>query len=162
MTEQYYALQGGAFPYTVCDFLDTCTIRQPGHPLRGHKYELRVVVYRDGMQLKAFPSIVKVASEPYDPAGPTPLSLINNITMSAQSKDAAGADFMLPLANRDTLALLGLGREELMDLCATATRFLRHVLDKVQDDPAFFGLPTRPFRTAAVSPSTPDAARVRS
>lgn len=28
--------------------------------MAGHKFEVRVVVYRDGLNLKAFPSIAKV------------------------------------------------------------------------------------------------------
>jgi hypothetical protein len=144
LTEAQYGLRGGAFPYTVCEYLDAAVIGSADHPLCGHKYELRVVVYRDGMKLKAFPSIVKIASEPFDPVGPSPLSLINNITTSSQAKRSAGVDYMMPLANRRTLALLGLGTEELMDLCAGATRFVRHVLDRCQDAPEALGLPAAP------------------
>ena len=154
-TEALYALKGGAFPYTVCEFLDTCTIPAAGHPLRGHKYELRVVVYRDGMTLKAFPSIAKVACEPYDPARPVPLSLINNVTASAQAKQAAGVEFMLPLANPETLALLGIPPADLLALCETATRFVRHLLDRVQDEPTFFGLPTSPVAVPALGSGSP-------
>src|SRR5262249_34941473 len=52
VTEHYYGAVGGAFPYTVCGFVDTCTVRREGHALDGHKYEVRVVVYRDGASLK--------------------------------------------------------------------------------------------------------------
>src|SRR4051812_48554680 len=38
-TTALYGLKGGAFPYTVCEFLDACTIQKAGHPLHGHKYE---------------------------------------------------------------------------------------------------------------------------
>jgi hypothetical protein len=141
VTEQQYHLTGGAFPYTVCEFLDTCTIQQPGHPLAGHKYELRIVVYRDGMHLKAFPSAVKVASEAYDPQHPARLSLINNISTSAQATQKPGTEFLLPLADRDTLELLGISIEEMLELCETTTRFIRNILDRVQDEPALFGLP---------------------
>jgi len=138
---EQYRLTGGAFPYTVCEFLDGCMIDQPGHPLHGHKYELRIVVYREGLQLRAFPSIVKISSEAHDPADPSRLSLINNITASAQAQHKAGLEYMLPLANRETLELLGLSLEELLELCEAATSFLRDVLDRVQDEPAVFGLP---------------------
>src|SRR5207245_1371519 len=63
LTAHYYGLSGGAFPYTVCDFIDGCTIKVADHPLKGHKFELRVIVYREKRMLKAFPSIAKVASE---------------------------------------------------------------------------------------------------
>jgi hypothetical protein len=138
---QQYGLKGGAFPYTICEFLDGCTLEDRDHPLHGHKYELRIVVYRDGMHLRAFPSIVKIASAAYDPDHPTPLSLINNITTSAQATHRPGLEFMLPLANRETLELLGLSLEELLELCEAATSFVRDMLDRVQDEPALFGLP---------------------
>lgn len=141
LTESYYGLPGGAFPYTVCEYLDTCSIPEASHPLHGHKFELRIVVYRDGMELKAFPSILKIASEKYDAAKPARLSLINNITTSAQAKKAAGVEFMLPLANRETLKMLGLTWEHLVELCRSATEFVRFVLDKVEDEPERLGLP---------------------
>lgn len=149
LTETHYRMPGGALPYTVCEYLDTCTIDRPGHALLGHKYELRVVVYRDGDWLKAFPSIVKVASEAYDSACPSHLSLINNITTSAQSKQVAGAEFMLPLANRATLDLIGLSVAELEELCTAATGFMRFVVDRVQNEPEMLGVPGR--RLQAVS-----------
>jgi hypothetical protein len=74
-----YNLQCGGLPYTVCEYLDTATIDAgaagsggaasgggggtascaPAHKV-GHKFELRVVVYRSGSELRAFPSIAKV------------------------------------------------------------------------------------------------------
>jgi hypothetical protein len=141
LTEEQYRLKGGAFPYTVCEFIDACAIEEEGHPLQGHKYELRIVVYRDGMYLKAFPSVIKIASETYDADEPSHLSLINNITTSAQATHKAGVEFMQPLANRETLELLDISLEELLELCEAATSFLRDVLDRVQDEPALFGLP---------------------
>jgi len=155
-TEEYYRIRGGALPYTVCEYLDTCTIKRPEHPLNGHKYELRIVVYRDGGFLRPFPSIVKIASEAYDAAKPSHLALINNITTSAQAKKTAGAEFMLPLANRETLELLGLSWDELVDLCRGATGYLRHVLDKVEDEPKLFDLPAEaPSCLALPEPTLP-------
>jgi hypothetical protein len=141
LTERYYGLHGGALPYTVCEFLDTATIRHEGHPMQGHKYELRIVVYRDGESLRAFPSIVKVSSETYNPEHPTHLSLINNITASALATQSAGFEHMLPLCHRETLDLLGLTPEDLAGVSALATGLVRHVLDQVQDAPEKLGLP---------------------
>lgn len=143
LTEEYYHAPGGALPYTVCEYIDTCTIGRQGHPLFGHKYELRVVVYRDGMWLKAFPSITKVSSQAYDRDRPSHLSLINNITTSAEATKAQGVEFMLPLSNRATLDLLEITPEQLHEVCRFATGFLRHVLDQVQDRPERLGLPSR-------------------
>src|SRR5439155_18901010 len=86
LTEHYYGAIGGAFPYTICEFIDTCTVPRQGHPLFGHKYEVRVVVYRDGDALRALPSISKVSSQGYDADKATRLSLINNVTTSAEAK----------------------------------------------------------------------------
>jgi hypothetical protein len=151
LTASHYSMPGGALPYTVCEYVDTCTIDRARHPLFGHKFELRVVVYRDGNRLKALPSIVKIASETYDPARPSQLSLINNITTSAQSKHADGVDFMLPLANRKTLELIGLSQTDLEELCGGLTGFMRFILDRVQDVPEAFGLQGR--RRAGVGTS---------
>ncbi len=60
---------------------------------------------------------------------------------SAKETGQGGSEFMLPLARRRTLELLGIQREELADLCAAATSFVRYVVDQVQDAPELFGLP---------------------
>jgi hypothetical protein len=140
-TEALYGLKGGALPYTVCEFLDTCTIQRDHHALKGHKFEIRVVVYRDGGWLKAFPSITKIASEAYDAARPAHLSLINNITTSAQAKKTAGVEFMMPLSRRETVDTLGLTVADLEHVCAAGTRFVRYLLDTLEDRPWVFGLP---------------------
>ena len=140
LTEHYYGAVGGAFPYTVCGFIDSRTIARPGHDLDGHRYELRVVVYREGMSLVATPSIVKVSSQGYDAGNITRLSLINNITTSAEAKRREGTEFMLPLCNRETLELLDIESGELEALCAHCTGYMRHVLDRTQEEPGRFGL----------------------
>jgi hypothetical protein len=133
-TEVYYGLTGGALPYTVCPFVDACCINRPGHDLHGHKFELRVVVYRDGDALHAYPSIIKVASTPWDPAAKTRASLINNITAATEQARRA-EDYVLPFCNPDTLALLGLSVGEVGDLCRFLARYARHVLDRIEDEP---------------------------
>ena len=140
VTEHYYGAIGGAFPYTVCDFFDTCVIDEPGHRLHGHKYELRVVVYRDGMNLKAVPSIAKVSSQGYDADKVTRLSLINNITTSAEAKKREGTDFMLPLSSRDTLKLLKIEPSHMEALCRYCTGYMRYILEQLEKQPKRFGL----------------------
>ncbi|GIW81165.1 MAG: hypothetical protein KatS3mg105_2972 [Gemmatales bacterium] len=142
LTERYYGLHGGALPYTVSEFFDTKTIKREGHPLNGHKFELRMVVYRCGDELRAFPSIVKIASEIYNPLQPSYLSLINNITASAVAKQSAGVDYMLPLSHSQTLELLGLSLEDVAALAGLCTGVVRFILDQTQDAPQRLGLPT--------------------
>ncbi len=140
-TEEYYGLPGGALPYTVCEYVDARRLRAPGHPLHGHKYELRVVVYRSGMTLRAFPSIAKIARERDDCGGAVRRALINNITASGDTAKVNGVDYMLPLCNANALEMLGLSLEEVESLCAAATGYVRYVLDQVEDRPERFGLP---------------------
>jgi len=141
LTEEFYSVPGGAFPYTVCQYVDACKLDHPGNPLHGHKYELRVVVYRDENLLKAFPSIIKVAAEPPGTENSQTRGLINNITASCQLAHAKGTDFMFPLANRATLQMFHLDEEQIQSVCHGATRFVRYVLDQVQQNPERLGLP---------------------
>jgi hypothetical protein len=140
VTEHYYAAAGGAFPYTLVEFVDTCTVPRRGHPLFGHKYEVRVVVYRDGDDLCAVPSISKICSQGYEADRSGRLSLINNITASAEAMKQAGTEFMLPLCNEETLGLLEITRADMEGLCVYCAGLIRHVLDQAQDHPERFGL----------------------
>lgn len=141
VTEHYYGAVGGAFPYALCEFLDACTIAKTGHELAGHKYEVRVVVYRDGMNLKAVPSIAKISSQGYDTDKATRLSLINNITTSAEANKCLGTEFMLPLNNQETLDILEITPEQLESVCQYCAGFMSHIVNRVQDRPGYFLLP---------------------
>ncbi len=147
-TEEFYNLPGGALPYTLCEFVDAQRVQAPGHPLHGHKYELRVVVYRDQSELKAVPSIAKIARErcdtPVAGQGPARRALINNITASGDTQKVCGTDYMLPLCNHQTLEMLDLTVEDLQRLNQIATGYVRHVLDQVEDAPQRLGLPAAP------------------
>ncbi|MEX0793904.1 MAG: hypothetical protein WD045_12270 [Pirellulaceae bacterium] len=149
LTGEYYGISGGALPYTVCEYIDACKVQEEGHEFEGHKYELRVVVYRDGETLKAFPSIAKVARERTDDNVFVRRALINNITASGDTVKVSGTDYMLPLCNERTLELLGLSEIELHQLCRMATGYVRHVLDRMEDAPAEFGLPASDAEVAA-------------
>lgn len=135
-TEEYYAISGGAFPYTICEYIESDTVQQAGHRLQGHKYELRVVVYRDGLSLKACPTIAKVACQAYDQNRRDRDSLINNITHAAVSRQSDGSEFMLPLCSQATLQTLGLTAQQLESLCQVATQYVRHTLDEIGQLPA--------------------------
>lgn len=52
---------------------------------------------------------------------------------SCVSPPQAGSDFMLPLANPESLALLGISLPELTQLCTAATQFIGFVVDKTQE-----------------------------
>ncbi len=131
VTEEFYAAEGGAFPYTLCEFIDAEVIEAPGHRLHGHKYELRVVVYRDGLSLKACPTIAKVACQAFDAEDASRANLINNITNASVTTQTDGTEFMLPLCNQETLELLGISREEMHELCRVATDYVRHAIDEI-------------------------------
>lgn len=140
-----YDLECGGLPFTVCEFLDTATVCPEGsrkHKMLGHKFEMRIVVYRDGLELKAFPAIAKVARKAFDPEDPShdKGALINNVTASSKETQQAGSEFMLPLSSTRTLECLGVSPAELAELCSACTHFIRFVLDQVQDQPALFGL----------------------
>ncbi len=129
LTEAYYGVTGGTFPYTLCEFVDSDVISSPGHRLDGHKYELRIVVYREGLSLRACPSIAKVASQRYAPQNLQRDGLINNITHTSVTTTADGADFMLPLCNRKTLQTLDLGIDQIAQLCCVATQYVRFAIE---------------------------------
>lgn len=128
-TRQAYGT--GVFPYTLCEYLDGATWPAAGHRFFGHKYELRVVVYRDGERLRAFPSIIKFSCERYDPSGLRRTMLVNNVTSGAAYSGGPGRRFILPLCNRETLATLGLPVARLVDLCRFGTRYVHAVLDRL-------------------------------
>lgn len=50
-----------------------------------------------------------------------------------QPTPQCGSDFMLPLCNAQSLALLGIEVAEVAELCAACTAFVRHVLDRTSD-----------------------------
>lgn len=122
--------RGAGFPYTVMEYLDAEMIRRADHPLRGSKFELRIVAYRKGQKLRAVPSIAKVAPEIWDPAHPTRGALINNVSASLRGGKTAGADHVLPLCHPETMETLGLDEEVLSRLCQWATGYVAHVLDE--------------------------------
>jgi hypothetical protein len=140
-TAEYYGIAGGALPYTICEYVDATTVASPEHPLCGHKFELRVVVYRDGDSLRAFPSIAKVARERAAEGSFVRRSLINNVTASGDTQKVRGTDYVLPLCNLRTMQTLGLTVDDIQNLCQLSTAYVRHVLDQVEDQPGRFGLP---------------------
>jgi hypothetical protein len=125
-TERHYSAADSGYPYSVATFVDADVIRDPAHPQYGHKFELRVFVYRDGDRIRACPTIAKVASLAYDPAHPTRLSLLNNVAASMATRDDSprvARDYVLPLCNLATLRTLGLEPDHLAEVCRLATAY---------------------------------------
>jgi hypothetical protein len=139
-TAEYYGTPHGSLPYTLCEYVDACRVADPAHPLAGHRYELRVVVYRDGGQLRAVPSVAKVARERADRGPAERRSLINNVTASGDTAKVRGTDFVLPLCNAATLATLGLSMADLEAVAEYAVGLVGHTLDRRLEDPAAFEL----------------------
>ncbi len=130
--QEHYDYQGGGLPYTVCEYLDSAVIDDPMHDLFGHKFELRVVVYRDGDRLRPFPSIAKVSASRFDAAAIDRGMLINNVTASSSVTSRPGREYVLPLSNEKTLATLGIEESELTDLCRFCTGYVASVLEALE------------------------------
>ncbi len=123
-----YDFQGSGLPYTVCPFLDIACVPDPTHPLFQHKFEIRLVVYRDGPLLRPFPSVAKVSAQRFNPQACQRGMLINNITASSQQSGAPGREFALPLTNQTTLETLGIDQDTLGELCRYGTQLVASVL----------------------------------
>jgi len=143
LTSGYYGTPEGSLPYTICEYVDACRVCDPRHPLVGHRYELRVVVYRDGGMLRAIPAIAKVARERADCGADERRSLINNVTATGDTTKVNGADFVLPLCNTATLEALGLTVADLEAVAEYAVGLVGHTLDRWAEEPAAFDLVPR-------------------
>lgn len=119
-------VSGRVFPYTVCELLDCPPIEHAGHPLLGHRYELRILVFRVGPTVRAFPTVCRVSGWRYDPAWTDRRMLLNTMSRSLESRaDGACA---LPLCHPATLAAIGLTPDTLAELCDEAAAFVHAVV----------------------------------
>lgn len=125
-TEQFYGVPGGAFPYTICEFMQAETIQQPDHACFQHKYELRFIVYQYNHQLFAAPSALKIAGQAYDPTQVNDLMLLMNATSIA---DSGNSSTVLPLCNQAALAATGLTENDFSVLSQFCTQFTATVLN---------------------------------
>lgn len=132
---RFCGVEGWAFPYTVVNFVDCCTIPKKDYPLFGHKYEMRVIVYRDDDKLKAFPSIVKISSKKYEADVSDRLMLLNNVAAAAGRTKLESYNYMLPLSNMETLEVLGLKLDDLKEICSFSTEYVRYAIDKIDTNP---------------------------
>ncbi len=138
---KYYGLASGAFPYSVCPFVDTAVIAGK-HKLAGRKFELRVVVFKKGSQICAVPSIAKISSAVYDSSSIEKAMLINNVSTSSHQTKQAGSDFILPLANMDTLLTLGLDPMQLAELSRDCAKLMAYCLEQMAEQPSRNAFPS--------------------
>lgn len=134
-TNRFCGVSGWAFPYTVVDYTDSCTIPNKDYPLFGHKFEIRVIVYRDEDKIKAFPAIVKISSKFYEPDNPDRLMLLNNVAAAAGRTKLDSFHYMLPLSNLDTLNIIGLDLDQLTELSSFCTEYVKFAINTVATQP---------------------------
>lgn len=139
-TQEFYGLPGGAFPYTVCPFVDADTIKSPDRGFKNNKYELRVVAYRHKREVRVFPSIVKISPFEYNPMNPRHESLINNVTAAATATQKAGSNYVLPLCHPETWKLIGLTQEDIAALCRGTAVFIKQTIEELYQYPEHFDL----------------------
>lgn len=132
-TNRFCGVSGWAFPYTIVDFVDCSMIPLKEYPLCGHKFEMRVIVYREGDILKPFPSIVKISSRKYDPQTPDRLMLLNNVAAASGVTKIESTNYMLPLSNRETLNVIGISEEQLFELASFATNYVGYGINKLHN-----------------------------
>lgn len=114
------------FRYVVCEMVDCATIERPDHPLSGHRFELRILVFRIRDSLRAFPTVCRVSGSRYDPSWSDRRMLLNTLMHSLASRPLG--DCAMPLCNSDTLAAIGITIDELVALCDTAVAFVHDVI----------------------------------
>ncbi|HAN90733.1 MAG TPA: hypothetical protein DCQ33_01460, partial [Nitrospira sp.] len=112
-----------AFPYAVCDLLEADTVPRFTHPLFGHRFEIRILIYRHDGRIRGFPSIAKVAPRRFSAAAPEAAMLLNNISHHGEGAEGHA----LPLASPATLDALGLDVATLENLTRRAVAFVDHV-----------------------------------
>jgi hypothetical protein len=115
------------FRYVVCEMVDCATIERADHPLFGHRFELRILVFRIRDSLRAFPTVCRVSGSRYDPSWSDRRMLVNTMMQSLASRPAA--DCAMPLCNSDTLATVGITIDELASLCDAAVAFVHDVVE---------------------------------
>lgn len=117
------------YPYTICDFVDAAVIDNHEHPRKGHKFELRIFVYRENNKLKAVPSLVKIAPRIYNQAELDSLMLLNNVSVSSAQNLGTVDDFTMPLNNNETLKTIKLTVDDLKDISAFSVNLIKYVID---------------------------------
>jgi hypothetical protein len=116
------------FPYVVCEMVECATIERPEHPLFGHRFELRILVFRVRDSLRAFPTLCRVAGSRYDPSWNDRRMLFNTMMRSLASR--AAAECAMPLCNSETLHTIGITVDELVALCDAAAAFVHSVVER--------------------------------
>lgn len=131
LSEIYQGEQSWIFPYTVCEFINSCVIKNEDSPMYKHKFEVRIVVYREEDKLKALPSIAKVSSKKYDETFVDRLMLLNNVSVSTATDIGLVDNFVLPLNNYTVLDTIDLSMDHLEELSKFSVNFIQYVIDNI-------------------------------
>jgi hypothetical protein len=96
-----------------------------------------------------------VSARAFDASKPAKMSLLGNISTSAEKTGTEGTEHMLPLCNRQTLDLLGMSVDQLREVSFFCTSYMRFALDRLQETPERFALPRTRDRQAVLGPLRP-------
>lgn len=129
--EKFQGINNWSFPYTISEFVDYYSIKNEEHTLNNHKFELRVIVYRENNILKAFPSVVRVATLPYDTDNFDKLMLLSYASLGDSKITVPKYKFLMPLSNTETLNLLNIKFDELQNLCSFSTNFINYAINNL-------------------------------
>lgn len=130
-SETFQGINNWSFPFTISEYIDYLSIPDKEHQLYDHKYELRIIVYRDKNQLKAFPSVVRVAGKRYAPDNIERLMLLSYASLGDSKINMPKYKFLMPLSNLQTLDTLDLNLNLLEEMCAFSTNFLRYCIQEL-------------------------------
>ena len=129
----------GGLPYTISEYLTAARINQPGHPLHGMKYELRIPVYADvtdpdNRMLKAtHGAIIKIDGGSALKEGESGDFSKSFASVSSQvlATGLSADNFMKPLSDPETMKLLGVTEEDILELLKWATGYVAHTLANI-------------------------------
>ena len=129
----------GGLPYTISEYLTAARIDKPGHPLHTMKYELRIPVFADvtdpeNRTLKAtHGAIIKIDSGSALKDGESGDFSKSFASVSAQvlATGLSADNFMKPLADPETLDLLGLTEKDIGPLLKWASGYVAHTLENI-------------------------------
>lgn len=139
--EAFQGIKNWGFPYLITPYVDSMTIEKYDHQFYQHKYDLRVIVYRQGNALLAFPSVVRIAESPYNPDALTRNMMISYASLEDATITKPKQEYLLPFSNKETLHSLAITENQLLELCSFSTQYVKYALDSLcgQKKENFYG-----------------------